>query len=76
LNKQAVIYLRVSSTEQSVSNQPPELERICKEKGWEIVEVLKEEASAWQGKRENFQTLSTWPTSREKTYRTRTLGTN
>jgi DNA invertase Pin-like site-specific DNA recombinase len=46
VSKRAVIYLRVSSTEQSVENQQPELERVCEEKGWDIVEILTEEASA------------------------------
>jgi putative DNA-invertase from lambdoid prophage Rac len=57
MSKRAVIYLRVSTTDQSTENQLPELERICEEKGWGIVEVLEEESSAWEGRRENFQQL-------------------
>lgn len=57
MSKRAVIYLRVSTTDQSTENQLPELKRVCEEKGWEIVEVLEEESSAWEGRRENFQQL-------------------
>lgn len=55
--KKAVLYLRVSTTEQDVENQRSELERICEEKDWEIVETITEESSAYQGKREKFQKL-------------------
>lgn len=57
LSKKAVLYLRVSTTEQDVENQRSELERICEEKGWDIVETITEESSAYQGKREKFQKL-------------------
>jgi DNA invertase Pin-like site-specific DNA recombinase len=57
LSKKAVLYLRVSTTEQDVENQRSELERICEEKDWEIVETITEESSAYQGKREKFQKL-------------------
>lgn len=57
MSKKAVLYLRVSTTEQDVENQRSELERICEEKDWEIVETITEESSAYQGKREKFQKL-------------------
>ena len=43
-----VLYLRVSTEEQTVQNQLPELEAFAKSRGWEIVEIYQEEASAWR----------------------------
>lgn len=57
MSERAVIYLRVSTTDQSIENQLPELKQVCEEREWEIVEVLTEESSAYQGKRESFQQL-------------------
>lgn len=57
MSERAVIYLRVSTTDQSIDNQLPELKKVCEEQEWEIVEVLTEESSAYQGKRESFQQL-------------------
>jgi len=41
-------YLRVSTTEQTVDNQLPELERYADIQGWQIAEVYAEETSAWR----------------------------
>jgi DNA invertase Pin-like site-specific DNA recombinase len=57
MTKRAVLYLRVSTTEQDVENQRSELERVCKERGWEVVETIEEEGSAYEGRREKFQRL-------------------
>ena len=43
-----VIYLRVSSPEQEVENQLPDLEKWIADRGHELVEVYQEEESAWK----------------------------
>jgi DNA invertase Pin-like site-specific DNA recombinase len=43
----AVLYLRVSTDEQTVDNQLPALEAYAKSRGYEIVEVYSENESAW-----------------------------
>ena len=48
----AVIYARVSTDEQSTDNQIPVLEKMAGERGWEIVKVYSEEASAWRAGRQ------------------------
>lgn len=55
----AVIYNRVSTTEQSPELQIKECEELCKSKGWEVVDRLQEQASAYKddSKREKFQEL-------------------
>jgi putative DNA-invertase from lambdoid prophage Rac len=42
----AVVYLRVSTLEQSVENQRPELIQLAKARGFEVAEVIEETASA------------------------------
>jgi len=41
------IYLRVSTSEQSVENQLPVLEQLCRHRGWQIIRTEQEEGSAW-----------------------------
>ncbi len=43
-----VLYLRVSTTEQNVDNQLPALEAYADSRGWQIVEVYRENESAWK----------------------------
>ena len=43
-----VLYLRVSSEEQTVLNQLPALEAFAQARGWEIAEVYQETESAWK----------------------------
>ncbi|MCK4723095.1 MAG: recombinase family protein [Dehalococcoidia bacterium] len=42
------IYCRVSTAEQDTANQLLALEKLAKDRGWEVVEVYQEEASAWK----------------------------
>ena len=44
----AVIYARVSTEDQNTDNQIPALEALAKQRGWDIVGVYQEEASAWK----------------------------
>ena len=44
----AALYLRVSTTEQNVDNQLPALEAYADSRGWQIVEVYRENESAWK----------------------------
>jgi DNA invertase Pin-like site-specific DNA recombinase len=44
----AAVYLRVSSSEQSMDNQFPALEAYAKNRSYEIVRVYEEEDSAWK----------------------------
>jgi len=46
--KKVVIYLRVSSTEQSLENQLPVLQRWIEVRGHELLEVYQEQESAWR----------------------------
>ncbi len=46
--KKVVIYLRVSSSEQTVENQLPALKQWIAGKGYELVEVYQENESAWK----------------------------
>lgn len=41
------IYLRVSTNEQSTSNQLPVLKQLCQHRGWIVTEVYQEHGSAW-----------------------------
>ncbi len=45
-NKKAVVYVRVSTEEQTVENQLPELERIAEARGFKDIEVIEEVMSA------------------------------
>lgn len=47
----AAIYLRVSTDDQHLSNQFPDLERLAKNRGLAIVKRYDEKASAWSGGR-------------------------
>ena len=42
------IYARVSTLDQQTENQVPILEKWCQDRGWNIVGVYAEEASAWK----------------------------
>jgi len=46
LNK-AAAYIRVSTEQQSVDNQLPAIKQLCELRGWEMVKVYSEHASAW-----------------------------
>ncbi len=48
----AVIYLRVSSSEQTTENQLPALEKWVADRGHELVEVYSENESAWKSGRQ------------------------
>lgn len=41
------VYIRVSTPEQNETNQLPALQDYAKRKGWDVVEVYAEQASAW-----------------------------
>jgi len=43
----AAIYLRVSSKEQTVENQLPQLLQLAESRGYEVAQVYKENESAW-----------------------------
>jgi DNA invertase Pin-like site-specific DNA recombinase len=55
----AIIYNRTSTTEQNPELQLKECEELCRSKGWEIVDRLEEQSSAYkdESKREKFQEL-------------------
>lgn len=55
----AIIYNRVSTTEQNPELQVRECIELCKSKGWEVVDILQEQASAFkdESKREKFNDL-------------------
>ena len=42
------IYCRVSTAEQDTANQLLVLEKLAEDRGWKVVEVYQEEASAWK----------------------------
>jgi putative DNA-invertase from lambdoid prophage Rac len=44
----AACYLRVSTTQQDVSNQLPAIEAWCESRGYELAEVYQESESAWR----------------------------
>jgi putative DNA-invertase from lambdoid prophage Rac len=46
------IYARVSTEEQTTENQSPVLEGWAKSRGWEVVKIYQEEASAWKAGRQ------------------------
>lgn len=58
-NQRAIIYNRVSTTEQNPELQIKECEEYCNFKGWIIVDVLQEQASAFKDetKREKFNLM-------------------
>jgi len=58
MNK-AIIYNRVSTTEQNPELQIKECEELCKSKGWEIIDRLQEQASAFkdESKRDKFNQM-------------------
>lgn len=47
-NAKAVIYARVSTEDQTTDNQIPALLELAKRRGWEVLTVYQEEASAWK----------------------------
>lgn len=52
------IYARVSTDEQTLENQIPVLEKWAKERGWEIVKIYAEDATAWKaGHQKEFAQL-------------------
>ncbi len=48
----AVLYLRVSTSEQSTDNQLPEIREYCQRHGYEIIGTYQEQASAWASGRQ------------------------
>lgn len=44
----AAIYARVSTEEQTTDNQVPVLKELAERRGWDVVDVYTEEASAWR----------------------------
>jgi DNA invertase Pin-like site-specific DNA recombinase len=46
MTTRAAIYLRVSSDKQTVENQRPEVEQLARNRGFEVVQVFEEQASA------------------------------
>jgi len=48
MSKKVVVYLRVSTTEQTTENQLPALEHWIKSRGYELVRVYQEQESAWR----------------------------
>jgi DNA invertase Pin-like site-specific DNA recombinase len=54
----AAIYVRVSTAEQSVENQLPELQRLAEVRGLEVVEVFSENVSATRSRPEFERMLS------------------
>lgn len=53
----AVLFLRVSTRDQTVANQLPDLTRIAKARGWEVVERIEETASGAASDRAGFARL-------------------
>jgi len=59
MKQKAIIYNRVSTTEQEPELQEKECEEFCKSKEWQIVDILREKASAFkdEAKREKFNLM-------------------
>jgi DNA invertase Pin-like site-specific DNA recombinase len=70
-------YIRVSTEAQTTDNQLPAIEALCKARGWELVKVYSENASAWSGGRQtelarcirdaehnHFETIVVWSVDR------------
>jgi DNA invertase Pin-like site-specific DNA recombinase len=51
-NPRVAIYARVSTEEQTTDNQVPVLEEMARQRGWEVLKVYAEEASAWKAGRQ------------------------
>lgn len=45
-------YLRVSTSEQTADNQLPAIKALCTARGWDLVRIYSENASAWSGGRQ------------------------
>jgi len=53
INEKAVIYLRVSTSDQDEENQLKECKRFCKSRGWKISDVFRDKGkSAFKGEQE------------------------
>ena len=48
----AAAYIRVSTETQTTDNQLPAIKELCKRRGWELVKIYSENASAWSGGRQ------------------------
>ena len=48
MSKKVIVYLRVSTTEQTTENQLPALEQWIQDRGYELVRVYQESMSAWR----------------------------
>ena len=51
-NMKAAAYLRCSTESQTPDNQLPAIQALCSARGWELVKVYSENASAWSGGRQ------------------------
>jgi DNA invertase Pin-like site-specific DNA recombinase len=73
----AAAYIRVSTMEQTSVNQLPAIKALCQLRGWELVRVYSENASAWSGGRQtelarciadaehhHFETIVVWSLDR------------
>ena len=49
----AAAYIRCSTEQQTTDNQLPAIEALCKARGWELVKVYSENASAWHAGRQS-----------------------
>ena len=70
-------YIRVSTETQTTDNQLPAIKELCKNRGWELVKIYSENASAWSGGRQvelarcirdaehnHFETIVVWSLDR------------
>lgn len=48
MSKKVVVYLRVSTSEQSLENQLPALQQWIRDRGYELVQIYQEQESAWR----------------------------
>ena len=51
-SKRVIVYLRVSTTEQTTENQLPALQQWIRDRGYELVRVYQEQESAWRAGRQ------------------------
>jgi len=63
--RRAALYVRVSSTEQTVENQTRELRQIAERRGWTVVEVYQDEGISGARRREQRPSLDDFLRRRE-----------
>lgn len=65
----AAIYTRVSTDKQDSTNQMPQLENLCHDRGWDIVDIYSEDETAWKdGHQHELSRLLDIVKSRQKRY--------